>query len=446
MAHTQAGDQASGDAAATGAPDDGRYASPAYRWYALALLTIVYMFNYVDRKIVVILQESIKAEFDLSDAQLGLLSGFAFVFFYVLLGVPIARWADRGNRRDIISIAIALWSVMTAVCGLAHSYAQLALARVGVGVGEAGASPPAHSMLSDIFPPERRAMAMGIYSTGVNLGILVGFLLGGWIDQLFGWRMAFVVVGLPGIAVALLVRFTLQEPRRGMGDGLTTVEEAPPVMMMFRLLWSRPAFRALSLAAAMSAFFANGMLSWMPSFLARSHNLSSGEIGSILALILGVVGGAGSFLGGMLADRLSKRDVRWNVWLSPILLAIAMPFVFLTLLTGDTAVAMLAYCIPVLISGAYIGPVLAMTHAMVSVRTRASASAILFLILNMLGLGLGPLVIGILSDALGPAYGKESLRYALIVTSVVSAALAAAAFLMAGRHLKNDLARPKGGL
>lgn len=420
---------------------DGKYASPAYRWYALAILTLVYVFNYVDRKIIVILQESIKAEFNLSDAQLGLLSGFAFVIFYVTLGLPIARWADRGNRRDIISIAIGLWSLMTAVCGMAQSYAQLALARVGVGIGEAGASPPAHSMVSDIFPPRSRGMAMGIYSTGVNFGILVGFLLGGWIDQIFGWRTAFVVVGLPGVAMALLVRFTLQEPRRGMGDGVTNVADAPSTREVFRALWSRPAFRALSLAAAMSAFFANGMLSWMPSFLARSHNLSSGEIGTILALILGFVGGVGSFLGGLAADRLGKRDLRWYTWLPAILLLIAMPFACIALLIGDYRLAMVTYCIPVLISGAYIGPVLAMTHAMVSARTRATASAVLFLILNLLGLGLGPLVIGVISDMLNPEYGRESLRYSLVITSVLSAVLAATAFLVGSRYLRADVAR-----
>jgi predicted MFS family arabinose efflux permease len=241
--------------------------------------------------------------------------------------------------------------------------------------------------------------------------------------------------------VALIVRFTLQEPRRGMGDGLKTVEAAASTREVFRLLWSRPSFRALSLAAAMSAFFANGMLSWMPSFLSRSHHLSSGEIGTMLALILGFVGGIGTFAGGMVADRLGKRDRRWYTKLPAILLLVALPFAWLALLAGDYRLAMLTYCVPVLISGAYIGPVLAMTHALVNARARATASAVLFLILNMLGLGLGPLVIGITSDYLHPTFGQESLRYALIATSTVAAVLAALAFLVGSRYLTADLAK-----
>ena len=185
------------------------YTSMSARYYALGLLTVVYTFNFIDRQLLSILQESIKADLLLSDQQLGLLTGFAFALFYVTAGIPIARWADRANRRNIVALAIGTWSFMTAVSGFVQNYVQLLLARIGVGVGEAGGSPPSHSIISDIFPPERRASALAFYSMGVNFGILFGFLVGGWLNEFFDWRTAFLVVGVPGILIALLVRYTL---------------------------------------------------------------------------------------------------------------------------------------------------------------------------------------------------------------------------------------------
>ena len=231
------------------------YASQRVRFYTLGLLTVVYTFNFIDRQLLAILQESIKAELLLSDTQLGLLTGFAFAVFYVTAGIPIARWADNSNRRNIVALAVGTWSFMTAISGLVQNYTQLLLARIGVGVGEAGGSPPAHSMISDIFPPEKRASALAFYSTGVNIGILFGFLFGGWLTEIFSWRVAFFVVGLPGIAIALLVRFTLAEPLRGLSENRDATD-APPVRDVLRLLWSRPAFRHISLGAALNAFAA----------------------------------------------------------------------------------------------------------------------------------------------------------------------------------------------
>ncbi|MDG1001444.1 MAG: MFS transporter, partial [Pseudomonadales bacterium] len=213
------------------------YSSAGTKYYALGLLTIVYSFNFIDRQLLSILQESIKEELLLSDSQLGLLTGFAFAVFYVTAGIPIARFADRSNRRNIIAFSVGLWSLMTALSGLVQNYAQLLIARIGVGVGEAGGSPPSHSIISDIFPVESRASAISFYSTGVNLGILFGFLLGGWLNEFFGWRTAFFVVGAPGIIIAIIVRFTLKEPIRGLSENKQVTQDAVPFKEVLLVLW-----------------------------------------------------------------------------------------------------------------------------------------------------------------------------------------------------------------
>ena len=295
-----------------------------YRWYALAVLTTVYIFNFIDRQILVILQESIKAELGLMDWQLGLLSGISFALFYVTLGIPIARMADTGNRRNIIALAIAAWSVMTALSGAAQNFVQLLLARIGVAVGEAGGSPPAHSMISDIFPPERRATALSIYSMGISFGVLIGFVVGGWVNDWFGWRWVFVVIGVPGILWALVVRFTLQEPARGIAG---TAAEAPPLRQVIAFMWSRRSFRHLSLAAGLHAFVAYGVGQWIASHFIRTYGLTStGEIASWLGIIVGTTGAAGTFLGGYICDRVGVTDKRWYLWIPAAATVAAVPF------------------------------------------------------------------------------------------------------------------------
>jgi len=427
-----------------GIDPDSAYARAGYRAYALALLTCVYVFNYIDRKIIFIVQEPIKLEFGLSDTQLGLLTGFMFMVFYVAFGIPFARWADKGVRRSVIAVALGAWSVMTVLCGMAQTYTHLLLARIGVAVGEAGSSPPSHSMISDIFPLKQRGTAMSIYTTGVYLGVLVGFAGGGWIGQHFGWRTAFLVVGAPGILLAILVRLTLIEPRRGMADKLRQVEDAPALTEVLKMLWSRHSFRYMVAASTMSAFFTNNLIGWMPSFLMRSHEMSISETGLWLALILGVVGGIGALSGGFLGDRLGDRDRRWYVYVPALALVIALPFTLYTFVTQDQSVSLLSYCVPVLVSGMYAGPVIAMTHAMVTSRARAMSSAVFFFIQNMIGLGLGPVFVGWLSDQLVPAYGQESLRYALLFALTFATVLAVTFYLLASRHLRSDLEKARG--
>ncbi len=414
---------------------------PGYRYYALGLLTVVYVFNFIDRQIVVILQESIKADLGLMDWQLGMLSGFAFAVFYVTMGVPIARIADKGVRRNVIAFSLALWSAMTALCGTVSSFWQLLLARIGVGVGEAGCSPPAHSIISDLFPVEQRATALSVYNMGINIGVFIGFLAGGWINEFLGWRWAFITVGVPGILFAVWVRFTLKEPPRGLSEKKLVDNEPPPLMNVFKLLWDRVSFRHMAMAAGLHAFVSYGVGGWMAPFLQRVHELGSGETANWLAPIAALPAAVGAFLGGYLCDRYGREDARMYIWIPAGAIIAALPFQLAAYFIADHRVAMLVYAIPVLLNACYLGPMLAMTHGLVSLRMRAVASSVLFLVLNFIGLGLGPLVTGILSDVFGAQIGAgEGLRWALVIVTLTNV-WAAVHYFWAARTLREDLAR-----
>ena len=419
--------------------DQNPYTSARARYYALGLLTLVYTFNFVDRQLLSILQESIKADLLLSDQQLGLLTGFAFALFYTVAGIPIARYADRNNRRNVVSIAIALWSFMTAISGLVQNYLQLLLARIGVGVGEAGGSPPAHSMISDIFPPERRASALAFYSMGINFGILFGFLAGGWLNEFFDWRVAFFVVGAPGIVVALFVRYTLREPIRGLMEDRQDVATDTPFPEVLKLLWSRLSFRHLAIGGALNAFAGYSSSNWTASFMIRSHDMSTGELGTWLALIMGVGGAIGVFWGSYIAERLAKFDVRWYMWMPTITGMICVPFMIATYVVEGAYTALIVSIVPGILFNVYLGNSLAMTHALVGLRMRAVASAILFFLINLIGMGLGPWGVGLLSDMLSAELGNESLRYAMLYLLPAAMGWSAVHFLMASRTLQKDL-------
>lgn len=433
---------ASTDRAPTGAVDhpDNPYRSTAACWYALGLLTIVYTFNFIDRQLLAILQEAIKAELSLSDSQLGLLTGFAFAIFYVTAGIPIARWADRSNRRNIVALSLFIWSGMTAISGYVQNYLQLLLARIGVGVGEAGGSPPSHSIISDIFPPNRRATAIGFYSMGVNIGILFGFLAGGWLNEFFGWRVAFLVVGIPGVALALLLRFTLAEPIRGLHDGSSATPEPVPFGDVLRLLWSRRTFFHMALGAGLNAFCGYGVANWTASFMIRTYQMPTGELGTWLAAIIGLGGALSVFLGGMLADRLAPRDQRWYTWVPCIAGFAAVPFMAAVYLVDGPYLALGMSIIPGLLFQTYLGNTIATTHAIVGPRMRATASALLFLVINIIGLGAGPWAVGFVSDLLAPTLGSESLRYAMLYVLPPVMAWSATHFWLAGRSLREDFA------
>lgn len=412
--------------------------TPAYSWYVLSVLVAVYVMNFVDRQILAIVLEDVKAELGVSDTVMGLLSGPAFAMFYTLAGIPIARWADRGSRRFIIALGLTVWSAMTAACGLARTTGQLALARFGVGIGEAAGTPPSHSLISDYFPPERRATALSIYGMGIYLGVLFGFLGGGYIRDTFDWRTAFLVAGAIGLPLALLLRFTIREPDRGASEHTAVDTETPPMREVLRILFAQRSFRWLTLAACFQALSGYAILSWAPTFLIRVHEMGYTEIGVKFGLIAGLGGAFGVTAGGVLADRLGARDARWYVWMPAILALVSAPLAIPFYLLSDTNLALTAFVPFYVLGNMYVGPLWSLAQGLVPVRMRAVASASLLTVLNIFGLGLGPLLVGMLNDALAETYGAHAIRYSLLAMAGLGA-LAAPLFLLCARTLREEL-------
>ncbi len=412
--------------------------SVAYKRFALVMLTVVYAFNFIDRQILVILQEPIKADMGLSDTQLGLLSGFTFALVYVIAGIPIAYWADRSNRRNIVALSLVVWSGMTTLSGFVQNYTQLLLARVGVGLGEAGGSPPAHSMISDYYPPEKRGTALSFYSMGVYIGILVGFLLGGIVADTFGWRMAFVVVGLPGVVFAIVLRLSVKEPVRGRWETGDNNNIAPTLGTTFAVLRRTPSFWYIATGAGLISYAGYGNGNFFPSYLVRSHHMSLAQVGVTLAIVSGVFGMLGTFLGGFLGDRYARNDVRWYLWIPALGGLIAFPASLYVLLSDNTALALGVQAGVTLLATLYLGPCITMSHLLVPASMRALTSAVLLFILNIIGLGLGPFVTGLLSDALQAVYGNNGLRYAMVTTACVGL-LGIVSLYLGGRRLPQDV-------
>ena len=397
--------------------------------------------NFVDRQILSILLPSIKQELALPDTYLGLLSGTAFGIFYATLGVPIARLADRFSRKWVMTTCLVLWSAFTAACGTAAGFGSLLACRIGVGVGEAGGSPPAHSLISDYFPPEKRATALAVFSLGVPFGILVGFMAGGWLDQTLGWRNAFAVVGAPGLLLAAIVALTLREPPRGHSEGLVHGSgPAPSAREVIAFLWRAKSFRHSSFAGGLYSFVGYSVVNWTPSFLVRSHGMSTARIGFWLAMIVGVGGGIGNYLSGTLADRWQAREPRARVYLPALAVAASFPFGFVIYTTSNTTLALALLVIPTALGLMYQAPTFAVTQSLATPRMRATAAAVLLFVLNIVGLSLGPAVTGALSDALAPRYGADSLRWALLIVSTLFV-WSAIHFYLAGRTLEADVAR-----
>lgn len=426
--------------------------SPAYRNYALGILFVGYIVNFVDRSILSLLLEPIKLELSLSDSQLGLLGGLAFAVFYTFLGIPIAALADRRSRVKILAVSMVIWSAMTALCGLATNFWMLLLARIGVGVGEAGASPPSHSLISDYFPLDKRATALSIYALGIPFGTMIGSYVGGWGADELGWRYTFFLVGIPGIFVAMIIALTLREPPRGLSDvkpAQTAAQkaaaeaapkpEAPHVKEVLNFLWAKVSFRHLSFAAGLHAFVSYGASTWNAPFFTRIHSMSSTDLGAALALVAGV-GAIGTFAGGYLSDKLSDRtgDKRWYFWVPGIATIIMVPFQLVAYLYDGTTAAIASLCMVAIMGNVYLGPSFAMTQALVSLRMRAVASAILLFVLNLIGMGLGPYFVGILSDVFAPTFGIESLRYALCIAVLVNL-WAGVHYMLGARSMRGDL-------
>ena len=412
--------------------------SKGYKSYVLLILTGVYTFNFIDRQLLVILSESIKNELNLTDTHLGMLTGLVFAIFYTTLGIPIARWADKSNRKNIVAASLAIWSFMTAVSGMVTSVWQLALARLGVGIGEAGGSPPSHSIISDYFPPERRGTALSIYSMGIYIGILVGYTTGGWLDQNYGWRIAFYAIGIPGVILAIILYLTVKEPPKGHSDpeALKTKEESSFTEVV-SLLLSKKSFVFLALACGFHTFSNYGVGNFFAPFLARVHEMPIAEIGKWMGLASGIGGMIGTFGGGYLADRLVKKDVRWYFWIAILAGLISVPPSLIAYFSPNTQIVIVMYFLTSMLTAFYLAPCIAATHNLVDAKKRALASAIFFLVLNLIGLGLGPITIGYLSDILTPTYGVESLRYAFCF-SFVTATISLVFFYLATRHYKRE--------
>ena len=400
-------------------PAQDEIASPAStsasrRAVTLTILLSIFAINFMDRQIVAILVEPIKHDLMLSNSEVGLLYGFAFAVLYVTVGIPIARLADRLDRAGIIVPSLVLFSVMTAVCGLAMSYWQLLVARIGVAIGEGGTNPPSHSMIADLYPVSRRSTAMAIFSLGPNIGILFGFLIGGWVAQLWGWRSAFLVAGLGGLLLAALSSRFLHEPKRGWADG-TDVGEQPPVRAVLQSLIRPTSLRHLLAGAAVYSTAGYAVVGWLPSLLIRRHGFSTGTAGTVLALVLGLVGGFGTFLGGLLADHLGARNSTWRLRTVAIALVVMSFFWTAVFLTTNSVTLLIFLVLPGGLIGYYLGPTFAMMQSLVDPSMRATAAALLLLVINLVGLGLGPLAVGALSDALMPYFGANSLRMALLI-------------------------------
>lgn len=385
-----------------------------YRYVVVVALALVYMLNFLDRQILSILAEPIKRDLGLSDTELGMLTGLAFALFYTVFGIPVAVVADRWNRSRLIAAACALWSLFTAASGAATGFATLALARVGVGVGEAGCSPPSYSILADYFPPERRGRALAIYVLGVPAGSLVGTIAAGWIASHYGWRAAFFAVGAIGLAVAPLVPLVVREPRRG------ALDPAPPVavpqgsfLAALRFFRGSPALLLNAIACGLTAFVSYGIINWAPAFLTRVQGMSLGQIASHYSLVIfcSMIGAA--FLGGLFSDKLGARNPIWYALLPGIGLLLTVPFLFGFTMAANWQMSLALLFPAILLTSTYLVPALALLQNRTPASLRATASSILLFVINLTGLGCGPLLVGAISDRLAPAYGAQSLGHAL---------------------------------
>ncbi|WP_306252509.1 MFS transporter [Parvularcula sp. IMCC14364] len=430
--------------------------SSAYRAYVLFILVVVYTFNFIDRQIVGILAIPIKEDLGLSDTQLSLMGGLAFALFYTFLGIPIAALADRKSRTWIMTIALSVWSAMTALCGLAQNFLQLFLARLGVGVGEAGGVAPAYSLISDYFPPNQRARALSVYSFGIPIGSALGIILGGILTDIIGWRSAFVIVGLLGLLIAPIFRLTMREPKRGQYDPPSANVEPAPFKQVVNTLLQKRSFWLLSIGAASSSMMGYGLIFWLPSFFVRSFGEALPEFMSFIpsfllpaeptqlsyaayfyGTILFVGGLIGIWAGGFLADKFGQRSKAAYALIPAWAFVATIPFFLIGVLADTLLYVFLSFIVIQALVLAWLGPVLSAFQHLVPPNMRATASAIFLFINNLIGIGLGNLAIGAISDALSASMGDESLRYA-ILCGVVFYVLAALFLFMTASRLEQD--------
>jgi MFS family permease len=419
-----------------------------YWYYVLGILTLCYVANVADRSQVLAASlQAIKREFNATDAQLGMLSGLPFAIFYSFLGIPIAAWADRSSRRNVLAWSCALWSAATGACGMALNFGMLFGARVATAIGEAGGSPPSHSLISDYFPKLKRGTAFSIFALAVPIGTSIGAAVGGWGTQHIGWRQTFYLVGFPGIVLALLVRLTVIEPPRGYSDfagagqagRAPAKSKAPPLREVFVFMFGRSSFLHLSLAAGLHSvvWYASGAFN--NAFFQRSHEMSASQAGYWISFFA-IVGAVGTFAGGFLADRLSKwrNDRRWYLWVPGIASLLCVPFQSAAYIAGDMSVVLPMFGAMQFMAAMFFGPSFAMTQAIATLRMRSVATSLLLLLQTLIGQGIGPWLAGFLSDQFRPSLGADSLRYSLVIVGLVNV-WAAAHYMIAARSLRQDL-------
>jgi predicted MFS family arabinose efflux permease len=415
-------------------------------WYALGILTLVYAFNIADRFVVSALIEPIKHELQLSDTAIGFLTGTALAVFYTGMGIPLGMIADRVDRRKLIAVSLGVWSLMTALSGMAGNFMQLLLARIGVGTGEAGGTPGSQSMLSDIFPRSHLVFANAIFTLGAAAGSMLGSVAGGNIAEAFGWRAAFLALGFPGILLALVVRFTMREPARGGSSSMAAVT-ATPLSETLRFIARQRSLLHVLAGGTVVTYWGWGLLWWTPAFFSRSHHLSTGQAGTLVGTVSGIAGAVGIILGGLLIHWLARRDLRWQVWVvaaATLCGALASAAVYSA---GSLTLATVALWMFVPVAYLNLGPILSLTQSLVRPRMRGVTCALLLFGANVANLALAPQLIGILSDqfALHFGAGAESLRWALELNTLAGV-WAAYHFWAAGRDIRSDLQRAEATL
>lgn len=431
-------DAASHDLAQRPAALAPAHSSRLYVGYVIGLLSTVHVLSYMDRMALSVMMPHIKADLQLSDGQLGMLLGFAFVLFYATFGIAIGRWADRGVRKNIVATAVALWSVMTALSGAATNFWHLFAARIGLGIGEAGCIPTSQSIIADYVPPVRRAGVYSIYNLGSVVGTMLGMALAGWLAEVIGWRWAFAALGLPGIALAIIVKVTLREPRRGRFDTVTAESEDMSLREAIGVLWRTKTYRVLTAYYVVNGFIYAGLVQWYPSFYMRTFGLSSSSVGIFLGVAMGAGSALGLLAGGLFANKLAARDVRLPLIVGSAAVALSLPttlgLLFIPSLSESivlAAVSGLLWCVPA-------GAAAATLYGVTSHKVRATAGSITIACISILGFGLGPACVGLLSDLLTPSYGAQALRYALLAP-VCLIPLSAWALHAATCELRKDL-------
>jgi predicted MFS family arabinose efflux permease len=409
--------------------------SRALRDYFLALLCLTALLNMLDRQIFAILLEPIKRDLRLSDTQMGFVTGGAFAIVYTIAGIPLGRLIDTGKRRTILAATLLVWSGMTMCCGFARNYVLLLVARMGVGIGEAGSLPATMSVVADLYPPEKRSGAIGLIYACATLGVAVSLVLGGYLESVIGWRNTFVVVAIPGIIVGLLFVFTTPEPRRARPP----TADRRTLIGALREIWRVPSFRIVAFMGALLSFSGNAIIGWSPTFLMRVHGMSAAEVGKTMGIAV-ICGAAGSFLSGQIADRGVKRDIRWLFVITGLGPLLAVPAMLAFLYGSGTFMLIGSYTLFQLTSSMYIAPSYSLAISVTPSQSRALTVAVIALFQNLGGLALGPLAVGMLNDALAPRVGLVAIRYSLTVALLGLVGVAVLAFVGL-RYIRADFAR-----